>query len=112
MVVGSGYVKTPDDDPAFLYQDTLLALDPNRGINIGQPSWHALWLDAIDVRQGETVLQVGAGTGYYSAILAQLAGSNGRVHAYEIDPGLAAHASNNLQDLPQVEVRGAVRHRR
>lgn len=80
MVVGSGYVKTPDDDPAFLYQDTLLALDPNRGINIGQPSWHALWLDAIDVRQGETVLQVGAGTGYYSAILARLAGPNGRVH--------------------------------
>ncbi len=102
MAVGTGYVKTPDDDPAFLYQDTLVALDPDRGINIGQPSWHALWLDAIDVRPGETVLQVGAGTGYYTAILARLAGRNGRVHAYEIDAGLAARASRNLKDLPQV----------
>ncbi len=101
---GSGYVKTPDDDPAFLYQDTLVAIDTVRGINIGEPGAHALWLDAIDVKLGETVLQVGAGTGYYSAILAHLAGPTGRVHAYEIDAALAARAGENLRDLPGVEV--------
>ncbi|MGI4953514.1 MAG: hypothetical protein ACRYGM_17045, partial [Janthinobacterium lividum] len=31
------YVQTPGDDPAFLYQDTLVALDAARGINIGEP---------------------------------------------------------------------------
>ena len=112
MVVGSGYVKTPDDDPAFLYQDTLLALDPNRGINIGQPSWHALWLDAIDVRQGETVLQVGAGTGYYTAILARLAGRNGRVHAYEIDPRTRCACQQQPARPAPGRGEGAVRHRR
>jgi protein-L-isoaspartate(D-aspartate) O-methyltransferase len=105
MTVGSCYVKTPDDDPAFLYQDTLLALDPERGLNIGVPSAHALWLNAVDVKEGETVLQVGAGTGYYTAILAHLVGPGGRVYAYEIDAGLAARARDNLKDLPQVDVR-------
>jgi protein-L-isoaspartate(D-aspartate) O-methyltransferase len=104
MSVGSGYVKTPDDDPAFLYQDTLVALDSERGLNIGVPSAHALWLDAVNLKAGETVLQVGAGTGYYTAILAHLVGPGGRVHAYEIDADLAARAGENLKDLPQAAV--------
>lgn len=104
MLPGKGYVKTPDSDPAFIYQDTLVALDPSRGLNIGMPSAHALWLAALDVKPGETVLQVGAGTGYYTAILAHLVGAKGRVHAYEIDAELAARASENLKDSSQVEV--------
>jgi protein-L-isoaspartate(D-aspartate) O-methyltransferase len=104
IMAGKGYVTTPDDDPAFIYQNTLVALDRARGINIGEPSSHALWLDAIALKQGETVLQVGVGSGYYTAIIAHLVGVGGRVHAYEIDPGLAAHASENLQDLEQVDV--------
>lgn len=99
-----GYVVTPDADPAFLYQDTLVALDAARNINIGEPSSHAFWLDAITIKEGETVLQVGAGTGYYTAILAHLVGPQGRVHAYEIDPGLAARARENLKDWVQVDL--------
>jgi protein-L-isoaspartate(D-aspartate) O-methyltransferase len=102
---GHGYVKTPDDDPAFLYQNLLLALDAERGINIGMPGAHAYWLGACEIRQGETVLQIGAGSGYYTAVLAHLVGPDGRVHAYEIDEGLAARATDNLKDLPHVEIR-------
>jgi protein-L-isoaspartate(D-aspartate) O-methyltransferase len=100
----AGYVKTPDDDPAFIYQDTLVALDAARGINIGEPSAHARWLDALELSEGESVLQVGAGSGYYTAILAHLVGSQGKVHAYEIDQNLAERARRNLQELPWVEV--------
>jgi GNAT superfamily N-acetyltransferase len=46
-IPGVGYLRTPDDDIAFIYQDTLVALDADRGINIGQPSAHARWLDAL-----------------------------------------------------------------
>ena len=99
-----GYLRTPDGDPAFLYQDVLIALDPARGINIGEPSLHARCLDALAPAEGEAVLQVGAGSGYYTAILAHLVGSRGRVHAFEIDPALAARAARNLADLPWVEV--------
>ena len=98
------YVKTPNDDPAFLYQNTLVALDTERNLNIGSPGAHALWLDAIALKEGETVLQVGTGTGYYTAILAHLVGSGGRVYGYEIDADLAVRARENLKDLPQADV--------
>ena len=99
-----GYITTPDDDLAYLYQDTLVALDAARGINIGQPSAHARWLDALRLREGETVLQIGAGTGYYTAILAHLVGAEGQVHAFEIDDGLAARAVSNVSALPQARI--------
>jgi len=101
---GGPYVPTPSDDVAFIYQDTLLALDAERGINIGQPGAHARWLDALALREGETVVQIGTGTGYYTALLAYLVGPKGRVHAYEIDEGLAARAMRNLADMPWATV--------
>ncbi|HYZ62060.1 MAG TPA: methyltransferase [Acetobacteraceae bacterium] len=100
----SSYVQTPDDDPAFLYQDVLVALDPSRGINIGEPSLHARCLDALAPQSGETVLQVGAGSGYYSAILAHLVGPEGQVLAFEIDPELASRAARNLLLWPWASV--------
>jgi protein-L-isoaspartate(D-aspartate) O-methyltransferase len=101
---GHAYVQTPNDDPAFIYQNTLVALDSAQGLNIGMPSAHAYWLDGCELKEGETVLQVGVGTGYYTAILAHLVGSRGKVHAYEIDESLADRARGNLKDLPQVNV--------
>ena len=98
------YVKTPSDDPAFIYQNTLVALDSAQNLNIGMPSAHAYWLDACELKEGETVLQVGVGTGYYTAILAQLVGPRGQVHAYEIDESLAERARENLKGLPQANV--------
>jgi protein-L-isoaspartate(D-aspartate) O-methyltransferase len=46
--------------------------------------------------RGDHVVHVGAGTGYYSAILAEMVGRTGRVTAIEIDPLLAARAKENL----------------
>lgn len=102
---GHPYVQTPDDDPAFLYQNLLFALDRESGINIGMPSLHAHFLGSCNIKPGETVLQVGAGSGYYTAILAHLVGPDGRVYAYEIDEALAARARENLKAQHQVEVR-------
>ena len=50
-------------------------------------------------------MQIGAGAGYYTAILAELVGPTGRVIAYEIAPDIAARAAANLARYPQVEVR-------
>jgi protein-L-isoaspartate(D-aspartate) O-methyltransferase len=51
------------------------------------------------------VVQIGAGAGYYTAILAELVGAKGRVIAYEIEPDIAQRAAANLAGYPQVEVR-------
>jgi protein-L-isoaspartate(D-aspartate) O-methyltransferase len=102
---GHPYVQTPDDNPAYLYQNLLVALDRERGINIGEPRWHACWLATCNIKVAETVVQIGAGSGYYTAILAHLVGPDGRVYAYEIDEELAVRASKNLIEQHQVEVR-------
>jgi len=105
--IGSGgfFGLASSDDPARLYEDVLVAIDAERGINNGQPSLHAQSLDALGLKEGETVLQIGAGAGYYTAILAELVGTKGRVIAYEIAPDIAARAAANLARYPQVEVR-------
>jgi protein-L-isoaspartate(D-aspartate) O-methyltransferase len=95
-------VRNPD--PALIYQDVLVTLDEAHGVNNGSPSLHAMMLHALAVRPGETVLHVGAGSGYYTALLAELVGAHGRVTAVEIDPALAARAAENLRPWPNVTV--------
>jgi protein-L-isoaspartate(D-aspartate) O-methyltransferase len=73
---GPSYIPTPDDDPAFLYQDSLIALDPIRGINVGQPSLYAHRLDALALQPKEIAVHVGAASGYYTVIRAHLAGQS------------------------------------
>ena len=73
---------------------------PSRGINNGQPSLHAASIEALAIAEGETVLQIGAGAGYYTAILAHLVGPAGKVIAYEIEPDIAGRARENLACFP------------
>jgi protein-L-isoaspartate(D-aspartate) O-methyltransferase len=107
IFVGSGYVPTISDDPALLYQDVLVALAPERRINNGQPSLHARCMAAVAPALGESVVHIGAGTGYYTAVLATLVGPGGRVTALEIEPDLAATAAQNLAHFPNVTVQAA-----
>ncbi len=90
------YWMTQDADPRHLYHDVLVAIDPMRRLNNGQPSLWAYLYDQLGLSPGAHVVHVGAGTGYYSAILAEIVGPAGRVTAIEIDPSLAAWARENL----------------
>jgi protein-L-isoaspartate(D-aspartate) O-methyltransferase len=98
------YVTTPDADPARLYDDILVGLIPEREINNGQPSLHAYLLGLAAPAEGEHVVHVGAGAGYYSAVMAHMVGPAGRVTAIEFDPELAMRAKLNLRHQPNVEV--------
>ena len=102
VFTGAGYITTPSDDPAFLYQDVTVALSEASKINNGQPVLHAVSLAALNPQNGEMAIHVGAGTGYYTAVLAHLTGAEGKVIAYEIEPTLAELATANLSDLKQV----------
>lgn len=92
------------DNPALLYRDVLIQLKQERAINNGQPSLHAICLASLHLRSGETAIHVGAGTGYYTAMLALLVGATGRVDAYEIENDLAEEARKNLKEMTWIEV--------
>jgi protein-L-isoaspartate(D-aspartate) O-methyltransferase len=64
IMVNGRYFETPDADLAFLYQNTLVALDAAKGINNGEPFLHARWIGIAAPQPGEVVVHIGAGTGY------------------------------------------------
>ncbi len=98
------YWRTPDDDPAHVYHNVLLAIDPVRELNNGHPQFWADLLNKLGLRRGDTVCHVGAGTGYYTAIQAEIVGPAGRVVGIEIDPDLAKQARANLADRANVKI--------
>lgn len=100
----SPYRTSIDADPRRLYHNILIAIDPDRQLNNGQPSANLSWIDSLDPRPGDRVLHVGAGVGYYTAVIAEAVGSTGSVLALEHDAGLAARAAANLAPWPQVSV--------
>ncbi len=104
LVGPGGYRVTPDDDPAHLYADVLVAIDADRELNNGRPYGHARWIDQLAPTAGEHIVHVGAGTGYYTAILAHVVGPRGRIIAIEADANVSAQLRVNLADLPQVKV--------
>jgi len=90
-----------------LYSDSLIVLEADRGVNNGSPALHAQLIEAIALTPGSRVAHIGAGGGYYTAIVAELVGPDGQVIAVEIDRPLAEAAERNLKPWPQVEVRCA-----
>lgn len=97
VVAGNGKVETPSADPVHIYQNVLVSLDADKGINNGEPFLHAVWIGKVAPKPGEAVTHVGAGTGYYTALLAKLVSPGGAVTAFELDSSLADRASKNLE---------------
>jgi len=98
------YEDAPDANPAHVYDDVLVALDANRGLNNGLPSGNTRWLDTMGIRAGEHIVHAGCGTGYYTALIVHVVTVSGRVTAIEFDPELADRARSNLRRYSHVEV--------
>lgn len=96
---------TADADPARVYHNISVAIDPARQLFNGQPGTLAVWLDALDLAPGGCVLHIGCGLGYYTAVIAECVGPSGHVVAYEVDDALAGEARRNLASRSWVEVR-------
>ncbi|HEU0219017.1 MAG TPA: rRNA adenine N-6-methyltransferase family protein [Stellaceae bacterium] len=99
-----GYITTPSSNLAYIYDDVVVAILPERHLNNGQPALHASLMVAAAPTAAEHVVHIGIGAGYYTAILAHLAGARGKVTANEYDPELAALSADNLRDRRNVTV--------
>ncbi len=89
--------------PEVAFQDAMFCISPSNRINNGLPSLHMRLISNLDVQDGDRVLHLGAGTGYYTAILAHLVGPKGQVVASEIDKYLANTGQTNLKDSKNIE---------
>ena len=92
----------PEEVKAFAYEDTPLPIGYSQ--TISQPFIVALMTDLLDVGDGDTVLEIGTGSGYQAAVLSPLVD---RVHSIEIVPELGERAAAILEEqgLENVETR-------
>ena len=79
------------------YDDGPLPIGRNQ--TISQPYTVALMLDALELKDGQKVLEIGAGSGWNAALLQELVGRQGRVYAVEIIEELALEARENLKKV-------------
>jgi protein-L-isoaspartate(D-aspartate) O-methyltransferase len=98
------YRPTPDAHPRHVYHNVPIAIDQAKVLNNGQPSLLALWMAWLEIAPGERVTHIGCGTGYFSAILSEIAGPTASVTAIEAEPSLASRARENLSLYPTVSV--------
>ena len=69
------------------------------GQTISQPSTVLKFLDALDVKLGNKVLEIGSGSGYNAALLSKLVGTKGFIYSTEIAEPLAEFARNNIKKI-------------
>jgi protein-L-isoaspartate(D-aspartate) O-methyltransferase len=91
------FVRPEDRGRAYTDQ----ALPIAGGQTISQPYVVALMTQMLELRGDERVLEVGTGSGFQAAVLAQMARE---VYTIEIDAGLAASARERLRTLGYANV--------
>ncbi len=89
----------PDDLTEFAYEDAPLPI--GEGQTISQPYIVALTIDALGLRGGERVLEIGTGSGYAAAVLSRIARD---VYTVERIDDLAASARERLERLGYTNV--------
>jgi len=111
-----GYVQTPQLEEAFravprhaflpnsaledIYSFHAVITRTRDGIPISsssQPPQMATLLEQIDLKPGQKVLEIGAGTGYNAGLMAHIVGENGQVITIDIDDDIVSDAQENLK---------------
>lgn len=90
----------PKDQQPHAYEDRPLAIGHQQ--TISQPFIVALMTTLLRVERGDKILEVGTGSGYQAAVLAEL---GAQVHTIEILEPLGAEATQRLKRYPNVETR-------
>ncbi|WP_085034427.1 protein-L-isoaspartate(D-aspartate) O-methyltransferase [Ensifer aridi] len=88
------HLFVPNEQRSAAYRDRPLPI--GYGQTISQPFIVALMTDLINVGPGDSVLEIGTGSGYQAAVLSPLAG---KVYSIEIIPQLGERAAARLAEL-------------
>jgi protein-L-isoaspartate(D-aspartate) O-methyltransferase len=117
-LVSEGYIKSEQVQQAFCsvpreafvpdfmkkhaYVDS--PLDIGEGQTISAPHMVAIMCEALDIKKGQKLLEIGTGSGYHAAIVAQLVGPKGHVYTIERRLSLAKQAKENIKNTGAVNV--------
>lgn len=102
LVKREDFVPAAYQELAFADLEIPIGASRNAGQKMLAPKIEARMLQELGVRNTDTVLEIGAGSGYMAALLAAKAEY---VYSVEIDPGLAETARSNLQRAGVANVR-------
>ncbi len=91
----------PEHLVGYAYED--MALPVMEGSTLSQPSTIAFMLDLLDIKDGQKILEIGSGSGYVLALLAEM-NKKGKVFGIEIIKDLAVKSRTYLQKNENVEV--------
>ena len=83
-----------DETKLLAYLDEALSIGSNQ--TISQPSVVAFMLEELNPQEGERILDVGAGSGWTSALLAVIVGPRGKVIALDIVSKVVKFGTKNL----------------
>jgi len=116
-LIGTGYLKTPKIIEAFLKikredflpEDLKHLADLNEALPIGygqtisQPLVVAFMLEKLEPKEGEKILDIGSGSGWTTALLAEIIGKKGKVIAIEVIPELVEFGKSNVAKYNFIE---------
>ncbi|MEM3555241.1 MAG: protein-L-isoaspartate O-methyltransferase [Candidatus Micrarchaeia archaeon] len=93
----------PEEYMRNAYSDTPLPI--GFGQTISAPSIVAFMSKSLDVKEGMKILEIGSGSGYQAAILAELVGESGVVYTVERIPQLIEFAKKNVEKLGYANIK-------
>jgi protein-L-isoaspartate(D-aspartate) O-methyltransferase len=74
------------------------------GQTISAPHMVAMMCDYLALKRGEKVLEIGAGSGYHAAVIAELIGEKGQIYSIERITWLAEFSTENLKNAGYTNV--------
>jgi protein-L-isoaspartate(D-aspartate) O-methyltransferase len=95
------HVFVPEVSVEDAYTDRSIAIKLEDGVPISsssQPAIMAEMLEMLALRGGDRVLEIGAGSGYNAALLAEIVGPSGFVETLDLDADLVSAARCHLDD--------------